>query len=142
MNITKTGKTVAQREDEGTTIHVRDEAGDKMWQDEAQTKPVTITVAGSYSSRFRRLAEASGDRAWKKAGRMDAEDQRRNSLEIVAGCVLAWDGFTVGEGPAEAPYACTKANAIALLDQCVWIRDQVEKAMSDHALFSQPVSLT
>lgn len=142
MNITKTGKTVAQREDEGTTIHVRDENNEKMYQNAEQTTPVTITVVGTYSSRYRRLMEATGDRAWKKAGRMEAEDNRKSALEIVAGCILEWDGFTTGDEKFEVPYTYSKANAVVLLDQCPWIREQVEKAMSDHALFSAPVSLT
>lgn len=129
------GKAVAEREDAGTTIHVRDAAGEKMYQDEAGTVPVTITVAGTYSTRYRKLMDASGDKSWKKRGTMEAEDSRRNTLEIIAGCVLGWDGF-VASGE---PFACNKTNACILLDSCPWIREQVEKAMTDHAsFFGQP----
>lgn len=135
MDILNTGKTVAQREDEGTVVAIRDEAGEKMYQDDGVT-PVTITVVGTYSGRYRRLIEGNNDRAWKRAGRMDAEESRKASLETIAGCILAWDGFTSGG----QPFPLTKANACLLLDQCPWIREQVEKAMTDHSLFSTPVS--
>ncbi len=138
MDILNTGKSVAEREDEGTTFHVRNEQGEKMWADEAETKPVTITVAGTYSNRYRKLTDASNDKAWKKAGRLEAEDNRKSALEIIAGCILKWDGFTAGS----AAFPLNKTNAVVLLDQCPWIREQVEKHMTDHALFTAAASLS
>lgn len=131
MDITQT-KSVAEREDEGTTIHLRDEAGEKMFAGPNQDRPVTITVVGTYSSTYRRAAEANRDRMLKqRRNSLDGDQIHRQSLELVAACILEWDGFTAGE----QPYALTKANAVALLDQCPWIREQVEAAMHDHAAF-------
>ena len=138
MNITTSGKSVAAREDEGTVVHVEDETGEKLYQDAEQTKPVTITIAGTYSSRYRRITDTNGDKAWKKRGGMDAADSRRTALETIAACILAWDGFT-SDGEE---FPLTKANAVTLLDACPWIRDKVEKAMTSHELFTAPVSLS
>lgn len=133
MNIDlNAGKSVAAREDEGTVVHVRDEIGEKLYQDEAKTLPATITVVGTYSSRYRRLSEANRDKMLKqRRSQMDGDQLNQQSLELVASCILSWDGFVTVDGPF--PY--TKANAVALLDACPWIREQVEAAMNDHASF-------
>ena len=109
-----------------------------MYQDDAETKPVTITVVGTYSNRYRKITENNGDKAWKKRGAMDAADSRRTALETIAACIIVWDGFT-SDG---AEFPLTKHNAAILLDSCPWIREQVEKAMTSHELFIAPASLS
>lgn len=123
--------SVEQREDEGTVVHIRDAAGEKQYQDDGTT-PVTITVVGTYSKRYRRLAEANRDKMLKqRRTQLDGEQLDEQSLETVAGCILGWDGFTA-DG---APFPFTKANAVTLLKAAPWMREQVEAAMNDHAAF-------
>lgn len=126
------GKSVAQREDEGTTIHLRDETNEKQYADEAKTQPVTITVVGTYSSRYRRLSDANRDKMLKqRRTQLDGDQLEEQGLELQAGCILGWDGITAnGE-----PFPYTKANAVALLRAAPWVREQVEAAMNDHASF-------
>jgi hypothetical protein len=135
MNISKS-KEVSHREDEGAVVEIRDPAGEKMYQDDAQSKPVVITVAGTYSARYRRAADVNRDRMLKqRRNQLDGDQLNQQSLELVAACILSWDGFTADIDGAEQPYPLTKANAVALLAECPWIREQVEAAMNDHASF-------
>jgi hypothetical protein len=127
-----TSKSVAEREDEGTIVHVRDEAGEKQYIGGDKTKPVTILVAGTYSTTYRTAADASRDRMLKqRRNAIDGDQLSQQSLELTAACILAWDGFSAGD----QPYPFTKKNAVALLQQAPWIREQVEAAMNDHASF-------
>jgi hypothetical protein len=126
-----TSKDVSAREDEGTVVHVANEAGEKQYYGEKNDKPVTITVAGTYSSRYRRASEAIRDKNMKRSKRPDGQDVDANALEVQAACMIAWEGFE----NAGQPFPLTKQNAIAVLDQCPWIREQVDAAMFDHAAF-------
>lgn len=124
-----TSNSVAEREDQGSTVHLVDETGEPMFEG---GKPVTITVVGTYSKMYRRVQNEQRIRNLK--GRRtqptpDIIDARAN--EAIAGCVLAWEGFT-SEGK---PFPYTRENAAILFAQAPWIRDQVEEAMSDHASF-------
>jgi hypothetical protein len=62
---------------------------------------------------------------------LTGEGLNRQQLELIAASIIEWEGFTA-EGQ---PYPFTKENAIALLDNAPWIREQVEEAMGDHAAF-------
>jgi Mg-chelatase subunit ChlI len=126
-----TSKAVASREDEGVEVHIADESGEKQYYGEKGDQPVTITVVGTYSARYRRAVEASRDKSIKRRSAIDARTLDDQALETIAGCILDWRGFTNGTDV----YPYTRANAVALLEACPWIREQVENAMSDHAAF-------
>lgn len=126
------GKVVEQREEEGTVILIRDEAGERMYHEKDPTKPVSITVVGTYSATYRRASEAQRDRNIKRRNfHLDGDQLDQQALELVAACITAWDGFTAN---GEA-YPLTKPNAVQLLRAFPWIRQQVEAAMNDHSLF-------
>lgn len=125
-------KDVAAREDEGTVVELKDQNGEPLYADDAKTLPVTITVAGTYSTRYRRAVDQNRDRMLKRRqATLDGEQLNRQSLELIAAAIIAWSGLT----ESGADYPLTKENAIALLDACPWIREQVEMAASDHASF-------
>lgn len=131
MDILAHGASVAQLEESGTVVSIKDADGAPLLTDDG-TSPVTITVKGSYSPTYRRVSEANRDRLLKRRStQMDGDELDQRSLELTAACVSAWSGFTAGN----AEYPLTKPNAIALLKACPWIREQVEAAMHDHALF-------
>jgi hypothetical protein len=128
MEITKL-KTAAA-EDEGTLVAIRDASGEPELQPNGD--PVTITVAGTYSSRYRRAMDNQRERLLKqRRTSLTGEGLNRQQLELIAASIIEWEGFTA-EGQ---PYPFTKENAIALLDNAPWIREQVEEAMGDHAAF-------
>lgn len=131
-----TAADAANVEDEGQVVHCRDRAGDPMYYGEDK-KPVTITVAGSYSSFYRkeqarqraRIGKMQRRRLTSDLGNL-AEDQ---ALYQAAACCLAWDGFFAGDKPVP----CTAENARLVLERAPWIREQVEEAMHDHEGFSK-----
>lgn len=124
-----TSKSVAEREEEGTTIHLLDEKGDYLFEADA---PVTITVVGTYSKTYRRVQNEQ--RAKNLKGRrapLTPEQIDARGTEGLAACVLGWQGFT-SDGK---PFPYSRDNAIALFQAAPWIREQVEEAMGDHAAF-------
>ncbi len=131
---------VASREDEGVVVHVRDERGEPMvFERDGEQVPVTITVAGTYSHRYRRVQEAQRDRAAKTARRgLTGNVLRYNQVELAGGCVTAWDGIM--DGDQAVP--CTTENVHAILDAVPWLLAQVEDAQNDHAGFFKTSSLS
>jgi hypothetical protein len=129
----KQAKSVSSREDKGTVLHLKDECGVKMYDEADETKPVTITITGSYSVRAKRAMEAARDARTGRIGHLDGEEAFAFNLEVLAACILDWQGFTA-DGQ---PYPYTRDNAIALLRDVPWIREQVQMAHNDHALFSK-----
>ncbi len=117
-------KTVADREEEGTEIEVRDVAG-------GVEEGVTITVVGTYSATHRKAQNQNRDRFLKQRGKIDSDMIEKQSVETTARCIKAWRGFT-SDGK---DFPCTRENAIAMLTNAPWIREQVEEAMNDHAAF-------
>lgn len=115
-------KSVADREEEGTEIEVRDVRGEVE-------EGVTITVVGTYSTTYTRAQKRNRDKYFRQ--RLDGDTLEKQSLETVARCIKSWKGFT--SNGQEFPY--TTDNAVLLLANAPWIREQVEGAMNDHASF-------
>lgn len=125
MDIGKAAK-VAAREDEGIVVHLRDE------NEELSNPPTTVRIAGSYSAVYRRTQDNQMQRMLKRRQMtLTPEQVTRNRIELVATCILGWEGFT-NNGQ---PYPFTKDNAVNLLTQAPWIRQQLEDAQADHASF-------
>ena len=134
IDIATTGDVTA-REDEGTAVHICDESGQAATYD--NDRPVTIRVAGSYSKAYRRRAEAQTQRMFKRRqGTLNAEQWQQNRIELVAACVMSWEGF-VNNGQ---PFPCTKENAVLMLTRAPWILTQLEEAQADHAGFFKGAS--
>lgn len=135
-------KQVTDREDEGNTIEINDENDEPQFYPEGASeedgKPVTITVAGTYSKRFRRAREKRRSKNEKRQGRLSDEEKNRQEVEVAAACIMAWEGFTQGG----KPYELTEKNAIDLLLAMPWVYEQVLVAMNDHQGFSTARSTT
>lgn len=123
-----------EREDEGQVVHLNDEAGEPMYF--GDNEPVTVTVTGTYSKRYRRALDAKMARS-RKRRTVDIDEVRRDALEVNAQCVIEWSGFF----DSGTPLDCTKANVVKVLEAAPWIKDQIEAAMEDHAGFSRASSL-
>lgn len=122
---------VTGREDDGVVIELNDEQGNP-----ADPK-VTVTVAGTYSKRYRSAQDANR-KWWRKHARSKPSDDviDGQALELIAACIIAWSGFTA-DGK---DYPLTKANAIHLLTVMPWVREQIETAMTDHEGFFSTAS--
>ena len=129
-----TAQPVTEREDEGIKVEIRglDEEIVTYQNGDGSARPVTVTVAGSYSSVFRRATEAQTSRQLKsRGGALTCEDLYKSRVGLVAACILAWDGF-FNDGQ---PLRLSKDNAFKVLDRAPWILRQVEAAMEDHEGF-------
>lgn len=126
-------KQVAEREDEGQVVHVTGPDGEPAYyMDGDERKPVTITVAGSYSKTYRRAEEGQRRRNLKRRStKVTPAQLDRNRRELIASCVLDWQGFF----EAGRPLPCTKENVMRVLSAAKWIQYDVEAAMEDHAAF-------
>lgn len=132
LNISNT-RTIAEREDEGTTVHVRGADSEQLYfQDGAERKPVTLLVAGTYSKIYRRTIDSQREKLLKqRRSSLSSEQIARQQLEAIAACILGWEGIFNGD----QALPLNKENAITLLESAPWVREQVEEAMNDHAAF-------
>lgn len=148
------GKKVADREDVGVVRHMTDETNEKMYfrpenmalvspndltavalkqeLDAGTIRPVTFTIVGTYSHTFRRAVEAQRERNLKNTN-ASGDSYARNSVELDAACVPAWDGPEQDGKPMDL----TLANVADLLEENPWLRAQVQAEANDHAGFSR-----
>lgn len=123
-------KGIIEREDTGKVVELRDEAGRVL-------DGVSVTVVGTYSTRYRRAIEQRADRRFAEQRRaLDPDALRKEALDTVADCVLAWTGIVENGTPLD----CTRANVAKLFTLAPWIYEQVAAAMEDHAGFSRASS--
>ena len=124
-------KDVAAHEDEGQVVKLMDHDGEPLLYG-ADDKPVTVTVAGSYSTRYRRAVDKQRRQMLKRPrSKVSAEELFENTIEIEAACVLAWEGIVDGDAVVE----CNPENAAMMLSTVPWFREQVQVAIEDHAGF-------
>jgi len=136
-----TAPDVTAQEDQGIVVHIRDHEGELMYytpaKEGASPKPCTITVVGSYSTRFKRVQESITTRALKRRGApITGGLVKAQALEQVADCITEWEGW-INKGK---PFPYTKENAIALMRQLPYVQPQLEAAMDDHAAFFEKAS--
>jgi len=137
---------VAAREDEGNTFHVRDENDELLFHrppgsdPKAEPLPVTITMAGTYSQKYRKARAAQMTKTLKRGRsgvvKLTGELLEEQRDDLVATCALAWDGFYSGVRPVP----CQKQHVLEHMQAMPWIRDQAEEAMNDHEGFTRTSS--
>jgi len=122
---------LATREDEGTVVHIHDLSDRPMFFDRNGTNvPVTITVAGTHSKRYRRAEEQLRKRKLRSRN-LTGEVIYEDNIEKLAACTLEWDGFFDHGDPVR----CDSANARRLYKACPWVVPQLTEAMDDHESF-------
>jgi hypothetical protein len=143
-------ESLAEREDLGLAVEIDDVKGDPAFQADGVT-PITISVVGSLSKRYRRVVALARGRNQRRAiakltdkvvkavvGDQDAVDEASGQelldeqTEAVAACITGWSAGFTDKG---ADYSCTKANAIRLLKAYPHIQTKLEKEMENHARF-------
>jgi hypothetical protein len=121
-------------EDAGTLVHLKDVAGELLYDGEGDAKtPVTIRVAGTYSERYRRAQKRLKDRNLRGARRGEefgADTLDAGTIELEAACIVEWT-FTAGG----QPFPITANNWTALVAKQPQWQEQVSAAMTDHARF-------
>ena len=102
----------------------------------ADKTPMTITVHGPYSEKFKAVQRAQMNRRLARAQRagrsteIKAEQVEAETLEQLLKCVEAWN-ITVKDEPE--PFS--EDNVRAVFDEFPWVREQVEAAFGDARAF-------
>jgi hypothetical protein len=124
-------------EDGGQIVHLRDRKHDLCYYTAADgsTKPQTIMIAGTYSGVYRRAKHRHQRTLIKlsRGGKPDPAELDRAQIELIADCVLGWEGIVARPGEL-LPF--TRPNVVQILTHLPWVRDQLEEAQSDHEGFS------
>jgi hypothetical protein len=139
FDVTKAAELL-KAEDEGVTIQLVDAIDEPVYYDkDGERHPVTVTVVGSYSQRFRDM-EARQMRRMSKVRnqRALADAAQRFTQERVAACVLAWDGIEDNG----KPLPCTFDNVMMVFDRIPFLYQQVSAAVMDHENFFKSSSPT
>lgn len=132
----KDAATQSAAEDQGTVVPLKDVHGLPMFYGpEDALKPVTVTVAGTYSERFRKAERAfiEGMGRSRDVSGLSASLDRRGEI-LAAGCVVAWDGI-FEDATETTPIPATAENAATIFRSARWVFEQVWAAMNDHARF-------
>jgi len=100
-------------------------------------KPVSLTLAGADSERFRRAQRAATNRKLRanQAGRrvqLSAEELENDALEMIVAATIGWQGISIG---ADGDLPFTIDNARAIYKKLPWLREQADAFISDRANF-------
>lgn len=130
---------LSAKEEAGIAVAIKDERGRPVFQQDGTT-PITITVVGSLSKRYRAVQALGRGRVLRKVVKDEEEETEeqlgdrnlREQTEAVAACIITWSkGFTA----AGKDFPFSKENAVRLLMANPGIQSQLEIAMNDHARF-------
>jgi hypothetical protein len=117
-------------EDDGIVVEIMDPQGDPAY--DVEGKPVTVTVAGEYSAKYRRAEEWQRKTLMRMRGKeQTGAESLEMQAEFIARCTLGWSGFT--QAGQTLPF--TTENATMVFVKLPFVRKRVESAMSDHAAF-------
>ncbi len=127
--------SVSAAAEEGAVLELKDPHGEPVLKPDGS--PVTITLAGSDSKRFKKARNAIGDRYLKKASPRKAaiaettEESLNDWAFQLAAATISWDGVVV-EG---AELECTPANAKRVYLDYDWVREQVDAFVGERRNF-------
>jgi hypothetical protein len=122
--------------EDGATLEVRHPAtGEILTQDNGE--PITITLAGTDSDRFRKAQRANNTRRLRNPRQLDGDDIERDGLNSLVLCTLAWSGIALDGQELD----CTPANVRQVYQRLPWLREQADRFVSDRANFLKGSSL-
>lgn len=122
-----------EAEEAGRVIHVEDIDGTPgYYLDGDVQKPITIKIVGTYSRTYRTKMRQQRNQVLRQLEAPSGETIDQQQTELVAACILGWEGFAKNG----QPFPHTTENAIALLKALPWVQRQLEIAMGNHRGFS------
>ncbi len=134
MDLSDFSKVTAAAE-EGAILEVKDPIGDPILQPGG--KPVTITLAGMESNKFRKARNVIGNRYLKQSGGARYPFAQTTEAAIddqafqLASVTLSWEGI-VDEGQ---PIECNAVNAKRLYIKYDFLRRQVDEFVGEQRNF-------
>jgi hypothetical protein len=98
-------------------------------------KPITVTLAGKDSDRFRLAQEEQREFRLRKALQTGQErptlaDVRAETIDLIAACTISWTIMVDGE-----LYPCTRDNVREVYRRLPWLVDQADAFITDRANF-------
>lgn len=102
----------------------------------ADGSPMTITVHGPYSKRYKQISHAQQNKRLMKAQRtggklnLTAEEIEASALDLLVKCVEGWN-ITLDEEPE----AFSPEKARDVFTDLPWVREQVDAAFGDTRAF-------
>lgn len=108
--------------------------GSEEW--EKEPTPMTITLAGVDSERFKRANRKittrrdMQQRGQRRPKPIPQEEQEADNTEVLAACTIAWN-ITVGTSKPEF----THAEAVKIYSRYPWLQEQVDTFVGDRANF-------
>lgn len=133
---------VREAADAGASLHLRHPVTDERLYDEpadlplasgASRTPVTLTLLGADSKRWRSHANAVAQRAKSKRKGLDgmsAADAQRELIKLYAACTTGWTGIEVEGDPT-----FNEKNVKKLYETCPWVVEQVTDFVQDRGNF-------
>lgn len=97
--------------------------------------PMTVTVCGKYSRKYREIQQNQQNARLKRAERggkmkLSAAEIVADRLDLVVGCVESWHIQLDGEYPD-----CSPALVRSVFERFPWMREQIEVEMEDSQAF-------
>jgi hypothetical protein len=98
-------------------------------------KPMTLTLAGKDSDRFRMAQEEQREFRLRKAIQTGQErptlaDMRAETIDLIAACTISWSIMVDGE-----PYPCTRENVREVYRRLPWLVEQADEFITGRANF-------
>lgn len=128
---------VKKAADLGAKMEVKDPTTDQpMLKDDGET-PITITLAGVESDKWKKARSTVGNKYLKTAGpnrppgAKTIEESIADDAFQLAAVTLAWDGVIVEGQELE----CNQANAARIYAKYDWLRNQVSEFVGNRANF-------
>lgn len=127
-------KFAAQAE-AGAVLELKDPAGEPLLKSDGE--PITITLAGTESKRWKKARNVVGNKYLKATARNNPQQARsfEDGLDDMAfqlaAVTMAWDGIEIDGQPLE----CNPANAKRLYLESDTIREQVDLFVGDRRNF-------
>jgi predicted glycosyl hydrolase (DUF1957 family) len=126
----------SKQAEEGAWLHLEHPTtGDPL---ETEGSPVRVLLLGRDSAAYRKAAHKAQDARLKAAARgaagargLTAEVLERESIRVLAACVVDWEGIVVDGEALEYSHAA----AVELLERFDWIKQQVDAFVEDRANF-------
>lgn len=118
----------------GATIALRHPVTNEPLSDDSG--PLTIDIVGVDSPPFQarqlQLANRRLATAGNRKSKITAEDLEKEGIDTVAGCITGWSSNIELDGN-RLDYS--RANAKELLKRLIWVREQVDAAITDRGNF-------
>ena len=122
-------QALAGKEDDGTEVHILglDDMPLYFKDNDDEEKPVTITVVGTNSAKFREIEDRQRKRRIKPKD-LTGMRLHRDAIEKVSFCTLTWQGVFKDDGSV---MLCNFDNARTLYQDLPSVYQQVVEAMAD-----------